>query len=134
MVRCSDGQMVSPTGGRIPTTTLTRPLASHQEGVPRSRASAPVCCRHTWATWHCIANRDLTKLQALGGWKTLSMVLRYAHTNVDEHKGSIDAPPGGNPGESKPRRQKGHVRNSLANSDRFPRTGGVTVQSLSRPP
>jgi len=35
----------------------------------------------------------------LGGWKTLSMVLRYAHTNVDEHKGSIDALPGGNLGE-----------------------------------
>jgi len=29
------------------------------------------------------------------------MVLRYAYTNVDEHKGSIDALPGENPGESK---------------------------------
>ena len=59
----------------------------------------PHGCRHTWATWHYIANRDLKKLQVLGGWKTLSMVLRYAHTNVDEHKGSIDALPGGNLGE-----------------------------------
>jgi hypothetical protein len=29
------------------------------------------------------------------------MVLRYVHTNVDEHKGSIDALPGRNLGESK---------------------------------
>lgn len=41
-------------------------------------------CRHTWATWHYQANRDLGALQRLGGWKTLAMVLRYAHTNVDE--------------------------------------------------
>jgi integrase len=61
----------------------------------------PHCCRHTWASWHYIANRDLKKLQQLGGWKTLSMVLRYVHTNVDEHKGSIDALPGGNIGERK---------------------------------
>jgi integrase len=54
----------------------------------------PHGCRHTWASWHYIANRDLKKLQQLGGWKTLSMVLRYVHTNVDEHKDSIDALPG----------------------------------------
>jgi len=35
------------------------------------------------------------------------MVLRYAHTNVDEHKGSIDALPGKIQGKAKPRRQKG---------------------------
>jgi len=29
------------------------------------------------------------------------MVLRYAYTNVDEHKGSIDAFAGENPGEGK---------------------------------
>jgi len=33
-------------------------------------------------------------IRKLGGWKTLSMVLRYVHTNVDEHKDSIDALPG----------------------------------------
>ncbi len=31
----------------------------------------------------------------LGGWKTLSMVMRYVHTNADEHVNSIDALPGG---------------------------------------
>jgi integrase len=69
----------------------------------------PHCCRHTWATWHYIANRDLKKLQVLGGWKTLSMVLRYVHTNVDEHTGSIDALPGeagGKLGETKTKGEK----------------------------
>lgn len=40
--------------------------------------------RHTWATWHYQANRDLGALMRLGGWKTMAMVMRYAHTNVDE--------------------------------------------------
>jgi integrase len=59
----------------------------------------PHGCRHTWATWHYQANRDLTALQSLGGWKTLSMVLRYAHTNVEEHAHTIDRLPGGNLGD-----------------------------------
>lgn len=47
-------------------------------------------CRHTWATWHYRANRDLGALQKLGGWKTMAMVMRYAHTNVDELAGTIE--------------------------------------------
>ena len=50
----------------------------------------PHDCRHTWATWHYQANRDLGALQRLGGWKTLSMVMRYAHTNVAELSSTID--------------------------------------------
>lgn len=46
--------------------------------------------RHTWATWHYQANRDLGALMKLGGWKTMSMVMRYAHTNVAELGGTID--------------------------------------------
>ncbi len=60
---------------------------------------SPHCCRHTWATWHYQANRDLTNLQAQGGWRTVSMVMRYAHTNVSEHAGSIDRLPWGKSGE-----------------------------------
>jgi len=55
----------------------------------------PHDCRHTWATWHYAANRDLGALQRLGGWKSIRMVMRYAHTNVDEHKHTIDRLPGG---------------------------------------
>ena len=57
-------------------------------------------CRHTWATWHYQANRDFTALQKLGGWKTASMVFRYAHSNVAEHAGSIAALPWGKSGET----------------------------------
>lgn len=50
-------------------------------------------CRHTWATWHYAANRDLLGLQKLGGWKTLAMVQRYAHVNVGELVHAIDKLP-----------------------------------------
>ena len=57
-------------------------------------------CRHTWATWHYAANCDLGALQKLGGWKTISMVMRYAHVNVDELRGTIYRLPGGNLGKT----------------------------------
>jgi len=60
----------------------------------------PHDCRHTWATWHYTANRDLGALQRLGGWKSVAMVMRYAHVNVDELRGTIDRLPGGKLGES----------------------------------
>jgi integrase len=56
-------------------------------------------CRHTWATWHYAANRDISALMRLGGWKTVSMVMRYVHANVDEHRHTIDRLPGGDVGE-----------------------------------
>lgn len=31
---------------------------------------SPHDCRHTWATWHYTANRDLGALKKLGGWKS----------------------------------------------------------------
>ncbi len=60
----------------------------------------PHDCRHTWATWHYIANRDLLQLMKLGGWKSERMVMRYAHVNVSEFQGSIDKLPGGNYGDT----------------------------------
>ena len=50
-------------------------------------------CRHTWATWHYGASRDLCALMRLGGWKSEKMVLRYAHVNVGELAHTIDALP-----------------------------------------
>lgn len=35
--------------------------------------------RHTWASWFVMNGGTLQELMALGGWKTYSMVLRYAH-------------------------------------------------------
>ena len=52
---------------------------------------SPHDCRHTWATWHYAANRDLVALMKLGGWKSERMVLRYTHVNVSQLAPSIDA-------------------------------------------
>jgi integrase len=51
----------------------------------------PHDCRHTWATWHYAANRDLVALMKLGGWKSERMVLRYAHVNVSQLAPSVAA-------------------------------------------
>jgi Site-specific recombinase XerD len=51
---------------------------------------SPHDCRHTWATWHYQANHDLTALMKLGGWKSVQMVMRYAHANTSELAGTID--------------------------------------------
>ena len=42
----------------------------------------PHDCRHTWATWHYRANRDVGARMALGGWTTPAMVFRYTHINT----------------------------------------------------
>lgn len=39
--------------------------------------------RHTWATWQRQAGTPTHELQRLGGWKTASMVDRYAHLAPD---------------------------------------------------
>jgi integrase len=49
----------------------------------------PHDCRHTWATWHYMANKDLTKLMELGGWKSIDMVMRYTHVDKSELAPSI---------------------------------------------
>lgn len=35
--------------------------------------------RHTWASWHVQAGTPLFKLQEMGGWESMDMVLKYAH-------------------------------------------------------
>ena len=50
----------------------------------------PHDCRHTWATWHYRENRDLVALMQLGGWKSVDMVLRYAHVNTGQLAPSIN--------------------------------------------
>lgn len=42
----------------------------------------PHDCRHTFATWHYIANRDLKALMEIGGWKDERSVMRYIHVNT----------------------------------------------------
>jgi integrase len=50
-------------------------------------------CRHTWATWHYAAHKDLIALQKLGGWRTLAMCTRYAHANTENYLAGINALP-----------------------------------------
>lgn len=50
----------------------------------------PHDCRHTWATWHYMANKDLAKLMELGGWKSLDMVMRYTHVDKSHLAESIN--------------------------------------------
>jgi integrase len=51
--------------------------------------------RHTWASWHVQAGTPLAALKELGGWASLTMVLRYAHLATDhlaEHADRISGP------------------------------------------
>lgn len=66
----------------------------------------PHDCRHTWATWHYAANRDLGALMRLGGWKSERMVLRYAHVNVGELAHTINRLPGGLLGDTENTKRK----------------------------
>lgn len=53
---------------------------------------APAHChlfRHTWATWAYACTRDLTYLMSQGGWKSASMVMRYAHVATDDLAGAV---------------------------------------------
>ena len=58
----------------------------------------PHDCRHTWATWHYAANRDTAALMTLGGWRSVAMVLRYAHVNVSNLAAGVMRLGGGSPG------------------------------------
>ncbi|MGH6978209.1 MAG: tyrosine-type recombinase/integrase [Brevundimonas sp.] len=66
----------------------------------------PHDCRHTWATWHYRANRDLTALMELGGWKSAAMVMRYAHVNTSHLAGSIGQVWGKSGDSTSPKRRK----------------------------
>ncbi|PPC85924.1 MAG: integrase [Methylotenera sp.] len=51
--------------------------------------------RHTWATWHVMSGTPLEVLMKLGGWKTLAMVLKYAHmaeSHLANHANNISLP------------------------------------------
>jgi integrase len=43
--------------------------------------------RHTWASWHVMSGTPLEVLQKLGGWSSLTMVMRYAHLAPDHLAG-----------------------------------------------
>jgi|SRR5450759_1578489 integrase len=71
---------------------------------------SPHGCRHTWATWHYAANRDLPALMKLGGWKSEKMVLRYTHVNVAHLAQSIAALPWDKSGDRQQAQPKKRTR------------------------
>jgi integrase len=90
--------------GRVFRTNAGLPYAEKESGGGQIKTAfrgacrragiadfSPHDCRHTWATWHYAANRDLVALMRLGGWKSERMVLRYAHVNVSQLVPSIEA-------------------------------------------
>lgn len=94
-------------GGQIKTAfrgaTRRAGLGKWIEGERKDKAGKPVkrwatdvtphTCRHTWATWFYAQHRDIRQLMELGGWKQISMVVRYTHVNVSNHAPSIAALP-----------------------------------------
>jgi integrase len=95
--------MACPMSGRWPTTTPRRARIARAFAGACRRAKIDDFhlhdCRHTWATWHYAENRDLSALQKLGSWKSVRMVLRCAHLNVDELRHAIDRLPWGKLGD-----------------------------------
>jgi len=85
----SDDDADTSAGSRIKTAFAG---ACRRAGI---KDFSPHDCRHTFATWHYRASRDLGALQRIGGWKSVRMVLRYAHTNVEELGESINRLDGG---------------------------------------
>lgn len=71
-------------GGQIKTSWAT---LCKEAGIENF---TPHDCRHTWATWHYMKNKDLKKLMELGGWKSIDMVMRYTHVDKAELAPSID--------------------------------------------
>jgi integrase len=94
--RRPDGRPYARPKSEADTSAGSRIATAFAGGCRRARITdfSPHDCRHTFATWHYMANRDLGALQRLGGWKSIRMVMRYAHTNVAELGPSIDRLPG----------------------------------------
>lgn len=60
----------------------------------RSVAAKPLSShtlRHTGATWRYSTERDLPRLMAAGGWRSLAMVQRYVHAGTDDLADAVKA-------------------------------------------
>ncbi|MEM9254176.1 MAG: site-specific integrase [Pseudomonadota bacterium] len=99
------GKAIAVPLNRAALSVLTRRLEKHPEWVftyrdnPVDRTSTKAWksalsragikdfrwhdLRHTWASWHVQNGTSLQELQALGGWSSFEMVLRYAHLAAD---------------------------------------------------
>ena len=81
----ADHPAVAPEyGGQIKTAW---PGARSRAGLDPELT--PHDLRHTWASWHYPANRDLLALKVEGGWSSVALVERYAHLLPAGHEGAI---------------------------------------------
>ena len=80
-------------GEHVGRVAYQKGLSRRPSGEPAWPTSSPHILRHTWATWHYAANRDLGALMKLGGWKSTTLAMRYAHVNVGELAHTIDKLP-----------------------------------------
>lgn len=74
---------------RLDTGTAEEPtgkVSNHAWRKACVRAGVPTLrfhdLRHTWASWHVQSGTPLAVLQELGGWASLTMVMRYSHLSV----------------------------------------------------
>ena len=56
----------------------------------RQKAKPVHCNRHTFASRLVMAGVDRLSVQKLGGWRTLSMVQRYAHLAPDHLRAAVE--------------------------------------------
>jgi integrase len=93
--RRPDGKPYEPPRGDGDTSAGSRIGTAFSGALKRARIESFRVhdLRHTFATWHYRQHRDLIALQRLGGWKTLSMVTRYAHQSRAIDRDSINALP-----------------------------------------
>ena len=67
--------------------------ALREAGKDASRVEAYVwhCNRHTFASRLVMAGVDLRTVQELGGWRSLSMVMKYAHLAPEHRLAAVEA-------------------------------------------
>jgi integrase len=105
--RTPDGKPYSPLKGFNPEKGYSDTSAGTRIGTAFSTACeraniadfTPHNCRDTWATWFMQSGGTLADLKALGGWKSVAMVMKYAHADASGHAAAINRLPGGNLGE-----------------------------------
>ena len=75
--------------GRIDSRNLLRAFysASKQAGIQKLRFHD---LRHTFATRLVQAGADIYTVQRLGSWKTISMVMRYAHHYPESLRSGVE--------------------------------------------
>lgn len=94
--RLSGGQIKTAWRGACKRAGLASTITPHD-------------CRHTWATWLYAECHDLRQLMELGGRRTMSMVVRYAHVNPDHPRPAIDLLPGAQSGDNPGTKVAGNV-------------------------